>query len=60
MTVKIFISYSQDDFFARGVKIKNYLSKLIPDADVFIDQSKSKGQGDYQKKKVLHLMQMKY
>ena len=49
MTVKIFISYSQEDFFARGAKIKNYLSKLIPNADVFIDQSKSKGQ-DWQKK----------
>ncbi len=49
MAVKIFISYSQDDFFARGVKIKNYLSKLISNADVFIDQSKSKGQ-DWQKK----------
>ena len=49
MVVKIFISYSQDDFFARGVKIKNYLSKLISNAEVFIDQSKSKGQ-DWQKK----------
>ena len=49
MSVKIFISYSQEDFFARGVKIKNYLSKLIPNAEVFIDQSKSKGQ-DWQKK----------
>ncbi len=44
MTVKIFISYSQEDFFARGVKIKNYLSKLIPNSDVYIDQDKSKGQ----------------
>lgn len=44
MTVNIFISYSQDDFFARGIKLRNYLSKLIPDSDVYIDQSKSKGQ----------------
>ncbi len=44
MEVNIFISYSQEDFFARGVKIKNYLSKLIPNSNVFIDQDKSKGQ----------------
>jgi len=43
LTVNIFISYSQDDFLGRGVKIKNYLSKLIPNSDVFIDQDKSKG-----------------
>lgn len=48
MTVKIFISYPQEDFFARGVKVKNYLSKLVPDSDVYIDQDKSKGQ-EYQK-----------
>jgi len=49
ITIKIFISYSQEDFFARGVKIKNYLSKLIPDAEIYIDQDKSKGQ-DWQAK----------
>lgn len=48
MTVKIFISYSHEDFGGRGVKIRNYLSKLIPNTDVFIDQNKSKGQ-DWQR-----------
>lgn len=44
MTVNIFISYSQEDFLARGIKLRNYLSKVIPDSDVYIDQTKSKGQ----------------
>jgi len=48
LTVQIFISYSQDDFLARGIKIRNYLSRLIPNSDVYIDQNKSKGQ-DWQK-----------
>ena len=44
MIVKIFIAYSHEDFFARGIKLRNYLSKHIPDSDVYIDQSKAKGQ----------------
>jgi len=43
MVFRIFISYSQDDFFAKAKKIRNYLSKLFPEAIVYIDQDKSKG-----------------
>jgi len=43
LTIKIFICYSQDDFRARGRKLYNYLSKHIPDSDVYIDQLKTKG-----------------
>lgn len=28
---------------ARGIKLRNYLSKVIPDSDVYIDQTKTKG-----------------
>lgn len=42
--VRIFICYSQDDFLARGRKLRNYLAKVIPNTDIYIDQSKSKGQ----------------
>lgn len=41
---KIFICYSQDDFMGRGFKLRNYLSKVITDSDVYIDQKKTKGQ----------------
>lgn len=44
MTYRIFISYSQDDFLARGRKIRNYLAKVIPDSYVYIDQDKEKGE----------------
>ncbi len=40
---KIFISYSQDDFFERGRKVYNYLTTLFPNDDIFIDQAKPKG-----------------
>ena len=43
MLVKIFISYSQEDFKAEARFLCNYLSKHIPDSDVFIDQIKPKG-----------------
>ena len=42
MAFKIFISYSQSDFFTRGKKIYNYLSQMFPEDDVFIDQIKPK------------------
>ena len=44
MNFRIFICYSQSDFFVAGNKIRNYLSELFPDAYVYIDQIKSKGQ----------------
>ena len=44
MNFRIFICYSQLDFFEAGNKIRNYLSDLFPDAHVYIDQIKSKGQ----------------
>ena len=44
MSFRIFICYSQSDFFETGNKIRNYLSDLFPDAHVYIDQIKSKGQ----------------
>ena len=44
MTIRIFISYSQEDFKTDGRKLWNYLSKHVGDSDVFIDQSKTKGQ----------------
>jgi len=42
--IQIFICYSQDDFKARGIKLRNYLSKMITNSDVFIDQAKKKGE----------------
>ena len=42
--IRIFICYSQDDFKARGVKLRNYLSKVISNSEVYIDQSKKKGE----------------
>ena len=44
MRFRIFICYSQLAFFETGNKIRNYLSDLFPDAHVYIDQIKSKGQ----------------
>ena len=44
MNFRIFICYSQSDFFETGNKIRSYLSDLFPDAHVYIDQIKSKGQ----------------
>ena len=44
MGFRIFIVYSQDDFFDSGFSIRDYLTKLFPDAHVFIDQIKPKGQ----------------
>ena len=41
---KIFISYSQEDFRAHARIIHNYLSKVIPNSSVFIDQLKPKGE----------------
>ena len=43
MTVRIFISYSQEDFKPDARFLCNYLSKHIPDSDVFIDQLKPRG-----------------
>ena len=43
MAVRIFISYSQEDFKPDARFLCNYLSKHIPDSDVFIDQLKPKG-----------------
>ena len=43
MGFRIFIAYSQDDFFDSGLDIRNYLTMLFPDANVFIDQIKPKG-----------------
>lgn len=40
---RIFICYSQSDFFEAGNKIRSYLSDLFPDVDVYIDQIKAKG-----------------
>ncbi|MCV0365658.1 MAG: toll/interleukin-1 receptor domain-containing protein [Nitrosopumilus sp.] len=42
MVFKIFISYSQFDFFDRARKIYNYLSSMFPNDDIFIDQAKTK------------------
>ncbi len=44
MGFRIFITYSQDDFFDSGLNIRDYLTRLFPDAHVFIDQIKPKGQ----------------
>ena len=44
MNFRIFICYSQLDFFEAGNKIRSYLSDLFPDVHVYIDQIKSKGQ----------------
>ena len=44
MTFRIFICYSQEDFYIPGRKIQEYLSRLFPDSYVYIDQIKSKGQ----------------
>ena len=43
MGFRIFIAYSQDDFFDSGLDVRNYLTMLFPDAHVFIDQIKAKG-----------------
>jgi len=43
MTIRIFISYSQEDFKPEARHLCNYLSKHIPDSDVYIDQLKPKG-----------------
>ncbi|MFY9299632.1 MAG: TIR domain-containing protein [Candidatus Nitrosotenuis sp.] len=43
MTLKIFISYSQEDSSPEARYLQNYLSKHIPDSDVFIDKVKPKG-----------------
>jgi len=43
MKFRIFICYSQLDFFEAGEKIRGYLSDLLPDIHVYIDQTKSKG-----------------
>lgn len=43
MGFRIFIAYPQDDFFDSGLNIRDYLTKLFPDAHVFIDQIKPKG-----------------
>ncbi|CAD6368405.1 cupredoxin domain containing protein [metagenome] len=43
MTLRIFISYSQEDFKPEARFICNYLSKHLIDSDVFIDQLKPKG-----------------
>lgn len=44
MVFRIFIAYSQDDFFESGLSIRDYLTRLFPDTHVFIDQIKPKGQ----------------
>jgi len=44
LVFKIFISYSQEDFRAHARIVHNYLSKLIPNSSVFIDQLKPKGE----------------
>jgi len=44
MTFRIFICYSQEDFYIPGRKIQEYLYRLFPDSYVYIDQIKSKGQ----------------
>ena len=41
--LKIFISYSQDDYSPGARHVRNYISKYIQNSDVFIDQSKPKG-----------------
>ena len=41
--LKIFISYSQDDYSPGARHVRNYISRHIQDSDVFIDQSKPKG-----------------
>ncbi len=43
MTVRIFISYSQEDFKPEARFLCNYLSKHLIDSEVFIDQLKPKG-----------------
>jgi len=43
MVFRIFIAYSQDDFFESGLNIRDYLTRLFPDVHVFIDQVKPKG-----------------
>lgn len=43
MTLRIFISYSQEDFKVEARYLQNYLSKYIPNSVVFIDQIKPKG-----------------
>ncbi len=43
MTIKVFVSYSQEDFKPEARYLCNYLSRHIPDSDIFIDQLKPKG-----------------
>lgn len=43
MAKKVFISYSQEDFKPEARFIRNYLSRHLPNSDVFIDQLKPKG-----------------
>lgn len=43
MAYRIFVCYSQSDFFEHITKIQNYISDRFPDARVYIDQIKSKG-----------------
>lgn len=44
MTFKIFVSYSQEDYKAHARRVHNYLSKIISNSSVFIDQIKPKGE----------------
>lgn len=44
MIKNIFICYARDDFHDRGIRLRNYLSNQFPDIDVYIDQTKTKGQ----------------
>ena len=43
MKFRVFICYSQLDFLVAGKNIRDYLSDLLPDTHVYIDQTKSKG-----------------
>jgi len=43
MKFRIFICYSQADFFDEGIDVRNYLADHISDSHVFIDQLKTKG-----------------
>ena len=43
MTLRIFISYSQEDYRPGARHVRNYLSRHIQGADVFLDQIKTKG-----------------
>jgi len=41
--IRIFVSYSQEDFKPEARFLKNYLSRHLSDSDIFIDQMISKG-----------------